>query len=132
VVAEDFHYRSVDRRLGQREHLLETCIYESDLHVAIGDQNTLYHAGKDSAQAEILVREVSRILSLLARDLLQAVMNFLHDAGIRNSMRKCSICKQAPDFAAQEQKAPPKSDGYQAENAEQDQPDNQPPDYHTV
>ena len=99
VIPKDLHHRSIDRGLGQREHLLQTFIHQSDVHLAIRDQNTLDHAGQDSPQTEIFVRDVSRDFSLSPRNLFQILVNFPHDPGTRNRMRKRSVLKQMPDFA---------------------------------
>src|ERR1700722_12187172 len=81
VISENFHHRSVDRGLRQREHPLQSIVHQSDAHLAIRDQNTLDHASKNSPETEILVRDVARHLSLSARNLFQIPVNLQDDPG---------------------------------------------------
>ncbi len=101
VVAEDFHHRSIHWGLWQREHLLETLIHESDLHIVVRDQNALDHTRQDRPQTEVFVGDLSLDLSLPPRHLFQVLVNFPHDPGTWNLMGKHFRRNQTPHFAAQ-------------------------------
>jgi hypothetical protein len=132
VISKNLHHGAAHRRLGQREHLLETFIYQADLQVAIRDQNSLHHAGQDRPETKIFVRDLLCVFSFSPRDLFQIPVNFLQDPWTPNLTRKSSIQTQTPDFAADEKQPAPLRDGGDEEAAAQNQPDNEPTRHHTL
>src|SRR5215469_15860694 len=107
VVSEHFHHRSIHRRLWQREHLMETFVRQADPQVAVGDQNALDHACKDSAQTEVFVCDLSCKLSLPLRQLSEVLVNLPDDSGTRNVIRERSVGNQIADFATQKEHSAP-------------------------
>ncbi|MFZ4778428.1 MAG: hypothetical protein ACOYM3_23915 [Terrimicrobiaceae bacterium] len=59
MFTEDLNERAVQRRILQREKLEESVIDESHPLGAVRDQHTLHHSGKDRAEAEFLIGDLT-------------------------------------------------------------------------